>query len=422
MTTRTNLPTLVQTELVSNDANIFHFKRLEVSDSSRVSTAYINSVIVNNTSPNTGDVWFASAYSNSFTSSLLPSNGQFIFNNLLTNNVTSSASNTALYNWIRGFLYRSDTYSSWNMYLSGATSAYVVSKSTIASPPCLPAIANNPSISAALGSISAYGAITGVRVIVFNRSLYKNYIQPSSFRMLVNPTYSALIPGGLLLNNPNATDSSSGQFASLTGIAGLSGSLSAGVSGGSVLTSFTIAFRLKPFAGGPTTQSLLHRRVADTSSSALDWTAASPGTNNRIVMRPYYELNPLSAVATKTIGLGSSYTTSSASLTALITLVNKGGGILNWNASANNSLIFSLSGALTSGTLYGLTNTTSTTAVLTAYTTATGQQALTGIYGSTNFYITIYNSPATREQSPNLPITLTFSFVGNGFGTGVTLQ
>jgi len=135
--------------------------------------------------------------------------------------------------------------------------------------------------------------LTGIRVIMFNRSDYGDRIKPGSFNATVNTSVSAYKYGENLDNSknyPSLTDktaSDSGFWMGMTSNPGLIGSTQNGVSG-SVLTGFSIYLRVRPELTPCPIQTLLSRKSGDYSQSAF---------GNAIVDKQYMSLDPLSANA-----------------------------------------------------------------------------------------------------------------------------
>jgi hypothetical protein len=298
-----------------------------VAVSEVTSTANVSII---NTDTLSSNVCFARAIHKSYGTTNLPANATFTYKGNLTVSPTGSVS--ALYELIRGYLYRVSD-SGWHGYLSGAASSYIISQSTTANPPCLLPIINASNISAHIGSVSAFGAITGVRFVMFDNNIKLDRIKPTSFRMSVTPVDKTLSTAyGLVFSNSSITDNvTTGYYASVTGMESLTGSLSSGSSG--TLTAFTIRIRCKPENLGSSIQTLFHRRVADKSLSSLGAGEAT-GINNKIVMYHYGNLNPVnleisvSSVSAGsstlrylgTTGFGTSYTSVGALSTGLLGL------------------------------------------------------------------------------------------------------
>lgn len=350
------LPVKIQEEYLSvtRDGKS-HFKRMKwPNDYQVVSTVREVDLTINDT--NSGSILFTEALKSGFTSpagyqGVLTGGTSRFFRNI--GNVSSTTTVSALYEHVRGYLYRDFGVSGslkWNNYLSttAGLSGLIISK-TLSS-------ASHAAVlkgSGASGTHTAIPSITACRIIAMNRSFYKDRIKPGTWRMRINPTNVNLATRrGLDFENDLITDlTSSGMYASITGMAGLTGSLSAGISG-SVLTGLTIMIRIKPTKSGPPKQTLFHWRMGDPSQSAINWDST---TNNTLVQQEYRLLNPLSAVVTlpanatvtngviifnnNTFSSTSNASTISGSSSALFKLTNVGGGILRWAASSNFSYL-----------------------------------------------------------------------------------
>ena len=354
-----------------------------------ISSANEKQEFVDENSSSSANVIFAQAIQKSYGTVNLPTSSVVTYTNLLKS--TSSATVTSLYEHVRGYLYRDNL--NWPGYITGSNSSYVISKTTLTNPPCI----NN------------IGGLSGIRMIVFNKPVFKDSIKPSTLRININPINTTFnVDKGLTFNNSVVSDSDSGNYGSVTGKAGLSGSLSAGISA-KAITGFTIAIKFKPANSGPTNQVLLHRRIADEALTSLNYTLASPGINNAIVSQKYSDLNPLSAVTTIVAGstawnqdYPAPLTTSPSSVS--ISITNAGGGQLFWAVSSQTNWI-SISSAITSGTIFSISNLLSSTATITAYANS---NIGTLPAGTTNGNIIIYNSTTSLQKCPNLPLTISF--------------
>lgn len=205
-----------------------------------------NEASVSITESTSAGVNFYTAIQKNYGDTNIPASAQFTFTNF--GNTTSTGQVTALYEHIRGYVYRDNSLSAlgdWSAYLSSSNSGFVVSQSTTAIPPCLP---------------TGTGALSAVRVLLMNRSVYGDRIKEGTFRLSFQPVSIVFPTQALIFNNSNVTQSDSGEFASITGADGLSGSLSSGVSG-SVVTGFSVCIRFKPIVGGPQVQTLFDRRL-----------------------------------------------------------------------------------------------------------------------------------------------------------------
>lgn len=386
------LPEKVQIEIdniLNNKKTLFKVSQTSLNT---ISNNKEETIFIDENSSLSTNIFFFKGIKNSYSTTALAGSTNQEYSNLLSN--TSSANVSSIYEHIRSYIYRP---SDWPTYISSNKGPYIISNSTTGTP-TLPSIP---------------GALTGVRMIQLNKTLYKDYIKPNSFKLNIVPiNVNLTINKGLRFNNSNISDSSSGQYASITGFAGLSGSLSSGVAG-KVVTGFTIAIKFKPINSGSITQVLLHRRIADQSLSSLDY--INGPIDSKIITQKYSDLNPLSAISnissyTKTFNINIAPFTNNDPLTSIvIQLTNKGGGQLKWAASAQNTESvnwLSLSSSVTSGTLFGINNITSTTATLTALVKLSVTALTKDVTHTSN--LIIYNNDI-YEKSPNLPISIPFN-------------
>ena len=324
-----------------------------------------SSVYITNTNTLTSNISFVKSIQYNFGSTKLPASSTFTYNGYITSTATGSV--TALYELLRGYLYRND----------GNTA--------------------NPTISSVIQSRTSTSALTGFRLLMLSHSLKADNIIPGSFKMSMTPVnISQPSPQALSFPNSGVTDNTTtGAFAAVSNDDGLSGSLSA------TLSAFTILIKMRTGSGGAPLQTLFHRRVADKSLSAI---GALTSIDSRISMWKYGDLIPLSSSTAIVYGaltwnyLQPPIVISSLS-TAVIQLTNIGGGNLYWAASANGNSV-ALSTSVTSGTISSNgSNVISTTATITAYSLNSnfGQ-------GTEYGYVTIYNNNI-YQQSPFLPMT-----------------
>ncbi len=365
-------------------------EKIKSENFSKISTTIERDVYVDNNSSATANIFFFKGIKNTYSSSDLAASSIVTFSNFL--NITSSSTISSIYEHIRSYVYRP---LNWQTYIASNRGPYITSSSTTG----LPTL---PSIS---------GALTGIRTIVFNKKIVNDSIKRNTLRIAISPVNVNLFFRGLNFSNNTGTNSSSGQYASITGQQGLSGSLSSGILGKAV-TAFTIGIRFKPKNAGPENQTLLHRRIADKSLSSLNY-AVTPGVNSSIITTKYIDLNPLSAVTNFTEKIQTftfnQWNTSSEPLTSIVVnLTNKGGGQLFWSASAQNLNAdginwLSLSSALTAGTIHSYSNTSSATASITAIVAKSITGYALGTQQTSN--IVIYNS-STSEVCYNLPLII----------------
>jgi hypothetical protein len=180
---------------------------------------------------------------------------------------------SSIYEHVRGYVNRDfsdNADANWNNYLSStAGQAGLIRRKTDGS------------------------GLTGIRIIMFNRSDYGDRIKPGSFNATVNTSVSAYKYGISLDNSKNYPDlteksaSDSGFWMGMTSNPGLVGSMQHGISG-SILTGFSIYLRVRPQLSPCPIQTLFSRKSGDTSQTAM---------NNAIVDKQYMSLDPLSAHA-----------------------------------------------------------------------------------------------------------------------------
>jgi len=355
------LPVGVQTELDSIANGRVHFKKINFpNDFLTISSTLDTDLVINDST--SSNVLFTEALKSGFVSKsgyqgVLTGGTSRYFRNL--SNVSSTTTVSSIYEHIRGYVYRDFGASgalSWNHYL--ATTAgicgLIISK-TLSSASHAAAIKNSFTGSGAASSFTPVASVSAVRVIAMNRGFFKDRIKPGTWRMKIRPTGNSTLPEqrGLNFNNDLITSTvSSGGWASITGMAGLTGSLSAGISG-SMLTGFTIMLRIKPVKGGPPLQTLFGRRSGDASQTALNYISL---INNSLVQDQYRNLNPLSAIVDASsnsmydangnltvYNLANNSDQSVSSLTgstsAIIKLTNSGGGILRWGVLGSDSYL-----------------------------------------------------------------------------------
>ncbi len=381
------LPEEIKNEI--NEINSGKIKLFRINQNSINSISYVRekNIFIDQNSSLSANVFFLKGIKNSYSTINLAGSSVQTFSNLISG--SSSTTLSSLYEHIRSYVYRP---LNWNTYINSSHGPYIVSNSTTG----LPTLPSIP------------GALTGIRVIGINKKLFKDYIKPNTLRIKILPINKNFVQKGLKFSNETLNNSDSGQYASITGMAGLSGSLSSGISG-KVVTGFTIGIRFKPSNSGPTNQTLFHRRIADFSLSAINYKNL---TNSSVITDRYINLNPLSAVVDKTsVNQVFSFSQwNSISVSALTSLVfnitNKGGGQLKWSISANNQQSISwlsISSALTTGIIYGITNIQSTTASITAIVFKT----ITGLSQGTPYTsnLILYNS-TTGEVCPNIPMII----------------
>jgi hypothetical protein len=220
-------------------------------------------IFILNNSQLTSKINFINSIQKTYGTSSLPSSSLFTYTGSL--NVTSSASITALYELVRGYLYRDDSYTA------------------------------QPSIPTLITSKTSGSTISGFRFITFDKSIKAERIKKGTFRVSIAPiNITSTNPYGLRLSNSGATsDTTTGKYAAIINDWSTSGSLLNGVSG-SVLTGFTVLMKIKPEIGGPNTQTLFHRRVGDSSSSAVGVGVQYSDFDNKINFYHYGLLKPSS--------------------------------------------------------------------------------------------------------------------------------
>jgi hypothetical protein len=379
------LPDKIKDENIDLQNNKIKLEKIYNKNFSKISTIIEKIINVDQNSSESSNIFFIKGIKNTYTSNDIAASSVVTYSNFL--NITSSSTISSIYEYIRSYVYRPID---WPNYISSNKGPYIISSSTTGLP-TLPSIC---------------GALTGIRTIFFNRKLIKDSIKSNTVRISISPINTTLLTGNGLKFNNNVDDSSAGKYASITGMAGLSGSLSAGVSGKSV-TAFTIAIKFKPINSGSNIQTLLHRRIADVSLSSLDF--INGPTDSKIITEKYINLNPLSAITTIISGtddlslasiIWSFRNTIPATNTSatVINLVNKGGGQLKWAISSQSSMI-SISSAMTSSTIFGISNLLSTTASITAYSLPSISS-----HSETVEYLLIYNT--SLEKCPNLPLAI----------------
>jgi hypothetical protein len=390
---KSSLPEKIQSQNDDLQNNKIALEKIQNENFSKISTIIEKTITIDQNSSASSSIFFVKAIKNTYSSNTLAASSIITYSNLL--NITSSSTVSSLYEHIRGYIYRPVD---WASYISSSRGPYIISSSTTGLP-TLPSIC---------------GALTGIRTIFINKKIFNDSIKPNTLRISILPINTNLLAdSGLKFNNSNINDSSSGQYASITGLAGLSGSLSSGING-NVVTAFTIAIKFKPINSGPNEQVLIHRRIADSSLTSLGYSSSVPGTNSNIITEKYGNLNPLLAVVNGStldntlnwhqIDPGNQSDLSPATA-SYIKIVNRGGGQLNWAASANvgGSINWlSLSSSITSGKIYGIDNQTSTTATITAYTNNNISLA-----NNDTGTIVFYNT--SIEKCHNLPLNVTIS-------------
>ncbi len=358
------LPENVKTELIDSQNGKSHFKLIQNFEKINVSVFDESEKIITQNS-NSANIFFSEAIKNGFTVASLTGGTSRSFRNF--GSTLGTISSSALYEHIRGYVYRDfglSAHQVWNNYLltTAGISSLIVSQSISSSPPGV------------LGSSEAGAALTSVRVLLMNRNFYGDRVKPGTFRMNVRPQQIELAGKiGLNFDNDTKTNSSSGQWAAITGMQGLTGSLlDRGVSAGSFsdivsfsqkqLTGFTIAMRVKFVNNGPKYQTLFHRRVGNPSLSALGYTLSSgAGINNQIVLQRYSDLkslsanpvcgvptgmwirNPIAGTFNRPTYSGLSISAITGGTSAVWKFTNDGGGQLYWSISA----------ALSTSTTYG---------------------------------------------------------------------
>lgn len=377
--------------------NKIYLHKINSSNINNVSTTKETNIYIDDTVSSSGNLFFFKGIKDTYSTINLAGSGIVTYTNKLSD--SSSSTISSIYEHIRGYVYRSPD---WPSYISSSRSAFIISNSTTGYP-CLPSLC---------------GALTGIRTIFFNKKLINDFIKPNTVKISVTPVNVSINYRGLNFNNSNINSSSSGQYASVTGQQGLSGSLSSGISGKAV-TGFTIGIRFKPINSGSENQTLLHRRIGDKSLTSLNYVLGSGnGINSNIITEKYIDLNPLSAITNITsktlIFTYEVWTVSPEPLTSvIINLTNKGGGQLNWSVSAQNPdsvSWLSLSSALTTGIIHSSSNMNSATASITANIS----KSITGLTLNESHIsnIVIYNS-STSELCYNLPIIIPINITTN---------
>jgi len=402
--------------------NPIEYKILSSTSEQYSEVGQINKVYINDTNVLTSLVAFIRGVQKDFATGSYPANALFYYSGDFRPVATGSA--TALYELLRGYLYRNDD----DMTVHTITSVIQSKTST--------------------------SALTGFRMLMFDKSIKADMIKPNSFRLSIAP-YSTTVPKptALFLSNSAIIDNvTTGSYAQIAGINSLLGSLSTGVVG-SVLTGFTVRMKIRPRPSGSNIQTLFHRRVADYAMSAQDWVAwlksffgGSPdphGTDNSIALWKYGNLNNFNtwfAVQSVNFGTfdysqyllpgvsggGSAYLNS---FSAIFYMYNIGGAQIFWAASANtntfgvdvdpshmyNSVTYtwlSLCSSMTSTTLkstvaYPFNVSGPVTAYLNQnifrYTAASGASPS---YLGAN--VVIYNQPNSLQKARDLPASIPF--------------
>lgn len=343
----------------------------------------INSVYIPNTDPNTSNITFIRSINYDYGDSNLPASATYNYK-VHGSNTSSTGSVTALYEFLRGYLYRD------------------VNNNNVSALPTL------------VSSKSSSNSITGFRLIIFDKNIKFDMIKPNSFRMSVMPNKIIFTtPDALYISNSgtNVSDSSSGAYTSITEQNSLSGSLSAGVSG-SVLTGFTILMKIKPDQGGAENQTLFHRRVADKSLTSIGALLPSPGINNAVCNYKYGDLNPLSANITSTgttfYTIYSNYSSITSLSSTPISISNIGGGHLNWGVSSNASWL-SISG-VTGSTIIPTNNLISNIITITAYANGSVTSLTIPPFHSSATYVAsikfFYNESLRKSGILNIPFSV----------------
>ena len=319
-TGHTSIPDDLSINNTLQQNNEVEFKILSSKDTKISEVGQINQIYVNETSPLSSLISFVRGVQKDFAVASYPASSLFYYPGKLKPVVTGSAS--ALYELVRGFLYRHD---------------------------------DDPSVSSitsVIQSKTSTSALTGFRMILFDRSLKAETIRPNSFRLSIVP-YKTTVqkPTAIFLSNSAITNNSTcGAYTHISGINSLTGSLSTGTVG-TTLTGFTVRMKIRPRPGGSNIQTLFHRRVADFSMSALDFSIYVLGQvlDNSVALWKYGQTNSFNtALDTTTINFGTFNYIQYAlpeglgggtpylnSFSATFRVANLGGAQIFWSASSN---------------------------------------------------------------------------------------
>lgn len=361
ITANTTLPQNIIAEQISEKEGKVHLSKkltvIQLSTENETLTAFDSS--------NSGTIFFSEAIPNSLIAGTISGGTTKYFTNFIgSSGVFSAISISSIYEHIRGYVNRdfSDNADvNWNAYLSTtAGQAGLIRR-----------------------KIDGVG-LTGVRVIIFNRSDYGDRIKPSSFIAHVNSSASAY-KYGVELDNSNANDS--GFWMGMTSNPGLVGSTQNGVSG-SVLTGFSVYLRVKPGNSSSPIQTLFSRKSGDSSQSAM---------GNAIVDKQYMNLNPLSAHATVSEPYIYNNTTNAYEYTINVQLNYK-------IKTVNGSQVVSNSSLYVVGDIYTLVGGDGTASVrITQVTVLVGVQIINYTiqnYGVANYTIGYYSTNAPAGKGP----------------------
>ena len=278
-------------------------------------------------SSNSSDVLFIRAIHSDYGSGTWPTNSEIVWSNLVSDSSTTTT--TAVYELVRGYLYRPSFGASaaqfWNDYVDGANNGYVESRSTSAIPPCLPTLPK---------------ALSGVRLAVFNRSLFKDSIVPGTFQMLIKPSgkTSSMSAQGVEVSNETET---SVNWLGVTG--DTSGSLSETATAGTA-SMFTFMTTVKFNRSGPRYQTLFHRPIGNKSLSSWGQTIVSKKYGN---LYPPPTLASIGDTVAGLTGIVVFETTDTVVLPETITaaadgafqVVNSGSGNLYYGISADRDWV-----------------------------------------------------------------------------------
>jgi hypothetical protein len=329
-TVKQDLPQAVIDELISiRDAHAVHFKRVDPTDSVQLETS--DSTVKSIGESISSTVFITSPIKAGYSTGSLNGGSKVTYTNF--GNVSSTTVLSAIYEHVRGYLWRDFSSSAdilWNAYLASTagTNGLVVSK-------------------------SSGNGLTAFRAFILNRDAYGDAIMPGTLRIDIQPTNVNFVGKiGLDFGNDDQSDSTSGDWAAVTGMAGLTGSLlNRGVSSNcfsnaismnqKTVSAFTIAMRVKFINGGPDHQTLLHRRVGNPSLSALGNNfSAGSGVNQAVVTNRYSDFNSMSATVTPqntsfflAAGYGMSIQQITGGTSAIFSITNDGGGRLYWKTT-----------------------------------------------------------------------------------------
>jgi hypothetical protein len=256
------LPNEVKKEIDSEQLqNKSHLKAINAIDLTQLSSFNVTSKMV--TDSTSANVLFTTPIKVGSSFNPLTGGSKVTFSNL--GNVSSTTVLSAIYEHVRGYLYRDFGASGdirWNTYLTSPASV-------------LNGVSGQLIVSKSSGS-----GLTAVRFWMMNRKFFGDRISPGSLRIDVLPlaiTYVGKI--GLDFKNDDQINSTSGDWAAATAQPGLVGSLlnrgirsqrfsNAITMNQKNVTGFTIAMRVKFVNAGPTLQTLIHRRVGNPSLTA----------------------------------------------------------------------------------------------------------------------------------------------------------